>query len=300
MPIWHLRIQRSRMLLKKALTPAAKRETVDYLVSEYGLSVRRSCKALNLSRSVYTYQPDTSKDDEVIEALLSAVERYPRYGFKKLFHVLRRAGHRWNHKRLHRVYCALKLNMRRKGKRRLPSRNPEPLAVPESLNQSWSVDFMSDALYCGRRFRTFNVVDDFNREALAIEIDLNLPAARVIRTLDRLAAWRGYPKQIRMDNGPEFISIALAEWAEENKVHLEFIKPGKPTQNSYVERFNRTYRNEVLDYYVFRSLREVRDITDNWLPQYNDERRHESLGNLTPSEYRLVKTNEQTSKNVWH
>lgn len=131
---------------------------------------------MKLSRSVYTYQPDASKDDEIIEALLSAVERYPRYGFKKLFHILRRDGHAWNHKRLHRVYCALKLNMRRKGKQRLPTRNPEPLTVPESINQSWSADFMSDVLYCGRRFRTFNVVDDFNREALVIEINFNLPA----------------------------------------------------------------------------------------------------------------------------
>lgn len=123
---------------------------------------------------------------------------------------------------------------------------------------------------------------------MTIEIDLNLLATRVIRTLKRLAAWRGYPEQVRVDNGPEFISIALAEWAEENGVHLEFIKPGKPTQNSYIERFNRTYRNEVLDCYVFRSLREVRDITDNWLPQYNDERPHESLGNLTPSHRHTV------------
>ena len=154
----------------------------------------------------------------------------------------------------------------------MPNRNPQPLAVPESLNQSWSADFMSDALHCGRRFRTFNVVNDINREALAIEIDLNLTAARVIRALERLSAWLDYPKQVRVDNGPEFISIVLAEWAEEKGIHLEFIKPKKPTQNSYVERFNRTYRNEVLHYYVFRSLSEVRDISDNWLPQFNDER----------------------------
>lgn len=277
-----------------------KRETVDYLVSEHGLSVRRSCKALKLSRSVYAYQPDVTKDDELISALLSVAERYPRYGFKKVFHILRREGKTWNHKRVHRVYCALKLNMRRKGKKRLPTRNPEPLAVPAMINQSWSADFMSDALYCGRRFRTFNVVDDFNREALGIEVDLNLPAARVIRTLDRISAWRGYPAQLRLDNGPEFVSIALADWAERHGVHLEFIKPGKPTQNSYIERFNRTYRTEVLDFYVFKNLRQVREITDNWLPEYNNNRPHESLGNLPPVEYRLMKEEQQTSKNEWH
>lgn len=140
------------------------------------------------------------------------------------------------------MYCSLKLNLRRKGKRRLPSRHPQPLAVPAAINQAWSADFMSDALLCGRRFRTFNVVDDFNREALSIDIDLNLPAQRVIRTLDRIAAWRGYPEKLRLDNGPEFISLALADWAETHGVLLDFIQPGKPTQNSFIERFNRTYR----------------------------------------------------------
>ena len=124
---------------------------------------------------------------------------------------------------------------------------------------------MSDALWCGRRFRTFNVIDDFNREALAIEVDLNLPAERVIRTLERIVAWRGCPAKLRMDNGPEFISLKLATWAEDNSVELEFIKPGKPTQNSFIERFNRTFRDEILDYYVFHRLSEVREVTDNWI-----------------------------------
>lgn len=142
-----------------------------------------------------------------MDALLGLVERYPRYGFGKLYPILRRQGHPWNHKRVHRIYCALKLNLRRKGKRRLPSRHPEPLNVPAMINQCWSMDFMSDSLMCGRRFRTFNVVDDFNREALAIEVDLNLPASRVVRVLERLAAWRGLPAKLRMDNGPEFVSV---------------------------------------------------------------------------------------------
>lgn len=140
-------------------------------------------------------------------------------------------------------------------------RNPAPPATPEALNQSWSVDFMHDALICGRRFRTFNIVDDFNREALAIEIDLNIPAQRVVRVLDRIVATRGYPVKIRMDNGPELISLTLAHWAEEYGVILKFIKPGKPTQNVFIERFNRTYRTEILDYYLFRTLNEVREIT---------------------------------------
>ncbi len=165
-------------------------------------------------------------------------------------------------------------------------RNPLPLATPEALNQSWSVDFMHDALVCGRRFRTFNVVDDFNREALSIEIDLNLPAQRVVRVLDRIAANRGYPAMLRLDNGPEFISLALAEWAEKHAIKLEFIQPGKPTQNAFIERFNRTYRTEILDFYLFRTLNEVREITEKWLSEYNCERPHESLNNMTPEEYR--------------
>ena len=155
---------------------------------------------LNLSRSVYRYRPDTSKDMPVIEAIQDIVEDFPGWGFPKIYKKLRRQGHGWNHKRVHRVYCLLKLNKRRKGKRRLPPRNPAPLAVPPAANHCWSVDFMSDSLSDGRRFRTFNVLDDFNREALAIEIDLNLPAARIIRVLDRIAQQRGYPEKLRCDN----------------------------------------------------------------------------------------------------
>ncbi len=144
---------------------------------------------------------------------------------------------------------------------------------------------MHDALVSGRRFRTFNVVDDFNREALAIEIDLNIPAQRVVRVLDRIVTTRGYPLKLRMDNWPEFISLTLAQWAEEHDVQLEFIQPGKPTQNAFIERFNRTYRTEILDFYLFRTLNEVREITDRWLTEYNHFRPHSSLNNLTPAEF---------------
>lgn len=270
------------------------------MITGHGLSHRKSCKALNISRTLYHYQPDGTKDDVVIKALLAAVERYPRYGFRKLFLILRREGGNWNHKRVYRIYCALKLNFRRKGKQRLPNRFPQPLCVPDQLNKSWSVDFMSDSLMCGRRFRTFNVVDDFNREALAIEVDLNLPAQRVIRVLNRIAAWRGYPEKLRLDNGPEFISLALAEWAEEHHVLLDFIKPGKPTQNSFIERFNRTFRTEILDFYAFKQLSEVREVADKWMQQYNEERPHESLNDLTPVEYREINTKVENSKNTWH
>lgn len=285
---------------KKALKPAIKREFVSYLSTQFAMSVRQACRTLSLSRTVFLYQPDTRRDEPVIQALTEAAERYPRYGFKKLFQVLRRQGNVWNHKRVHRIYCLLKLNFRRKGKQRLPVRNPAPLSTPEALNQSWSIDFMHDALVCGRRFRTFNVVDDFNREALAIEIDLNIPAQRVVRLLDRIVANRGYPLKMRMDNGPELISLVLAQWAEEHGVMLEFIKPGKPAQNGFIERFNRTYRTEILDFYLFRTLNEVRELTARWLTEYNSQRPHESLNNLTPEEYRLMAENTEISKSVWN
>ncbi|HAG1883052.1 TPA: IS3 family transposase [Salmonella enterica] len=268
---------------KKPLKPASKRELVTHLITTFGLSIRQACRSLNMSKTVYHYRPDTTRDEPVIVALQAVAERYP-----------------WNHKRIHRIYCLLKLNFRRKGKQRLPVRNPSPLATPEALNQSWSVDFMHDTLVCGRRFRTFNVVDDFNREALSIEIDLNLPALRVVRVLDRIAANSGYPVMLRMDNGPEFISLALAEWAEQHAVKLEFIRPGKPTQNAFIERFNRTYRTEILDFYLFRTLNEVREITERWVSEYNCERPHESLNNMAPEEYRQHHYLAGISKNAWN
>lgn len=261
---------------------------VDYAMSEHQASLVRGCRVMSISRSSYRYQPDTAKDLPVIKALQQLAETHPRWGFRLMFDRLRNDGHRWNHKRVHRIYTELKLNLRRKGKKRLPSRHPQPLRVPEKLSQSWSMDFMSDALAQGRRFRTLNVIDDCNREALAIEIDLSLPAARVTRVLERLVELHGTPAQIRMDNGPEFVSITLADWAEKHSVHLEFIQPGKPTQNSFIERFNRTYREELLDCYVFSTIEEVRGLTQRWITAYNQERPHRSLGRLSPHEYRAI------------
>jgi putative transposase len=159
--------------------------------------------------------------------------------------------------------------------------------VPEQSNQSWSLDFMSDSLSNGRAFRTLNILDDYNREALWIEVDTSIPAERVIRVLDVLRLWRRTPRQIRMDNGPELISQRLAEWAQEHHVELAHIQPGKPAQNAYIERFNRTFREEVLDAYVFDDLQEARAITDQWLQEYNTLRPHEALQGLTPHQYAI-------------
>ncbi len=267
------------------MEPVAKRAVVSHLQSEHYLSERRACRLVKLSRSVYRRRAKPRDDSEIQKALMKLTAAHPEFGFKKMFLTLRRTGNAWNHKRVYRVYCQMKLNLRRKHKRRVPTRNPLPLCVPDGFNQVWSADFMSDALWDGRRFRTFNVIDDFNREALAVEIDTGIGAQRVVRILEQIAGWRGLPERIRFDNGPELTALAVADWAEENGVELEFIKPGKPMQNGFIERFNRSYREAVLNMYIFETLEAVKTETEKWLEVYNRHRPHESLGNLSPTEY---------------
>ena len=251
----------------------------------HGLSERQACKVLNLSRSVFRYRGQTPNDGEITKELLALADRKPRWGFGKMLAYLKRAGHGWNHKRVRRVYCELRLNLRVKPRKRLPKRIPQPLVQPTGANQSWSLDFMSDSLVSGRAFRTLNILDDFNREALWIEVDTSLPAERVIRVLEMLISWRGRPAQIRTDNGPELIASRLEKWAEEHQIILAHIQPGKPAQNAFIERFNRTFREDVLDAYVFDSLSEVRDIAEQWLEEYNAIRPHDALQGLSPYQY---------------
>src|SRR5262249_9834021 len=208
-------------------------------------------------------------DADVVTALNDVVARHRRWGFWKCFHRLRRAGHRWNHKRVHRVYCALRLNLPRRTKRRIPARLRQPLVAPARLNETWALDFMTDALYDGRRFRTFNVIDVGNGEALAIEIGAAIPSAQVIRVLDDLMRLYGRPVRVRVDNGPELTAEAFVEWCTAHRIAIGYIQPGKPDQNAFIERFNRSYREEVLDAHLFESLDQVREITDAWLDTYN-------------------------------
>ena len=256
-----------------------------YAIEAHQTSERRACRLANLSRNAYRYVKKKANDFEIQTKLAQIAEDHHCWGFRKMAAYLRKQGNLWNHKKMYRIYCEMGLNLRVKPKKRLPTRIPKPLIQPERVNSCWSLDFMSDSLENGRSFRTFNVLDDFNREALWIEIDLSLPAARVTRVLDMLAVWRGYPAQIRMDNGPEFISHNMVAWAEEHAVKIEYIQPGKPAQNGFVERFNRTYREDVLDAYLFKSLEEAKRITFEWLEEYNSIRPHASLGNKTPYEY---------------
>jgi putative transposase len=257
-------------------------------MQEFGASERQACRTIQLSRCAYRYQAKKMADEPIVQELRQLAEKQPRWGCAKMTDYLRnQAGHTWNHKRIRRVYRAMALHLKRKPKKRLPAREALRLAVPEQRNQTWSLDFMSDVLSNGRTFRTLNVVDDFNREALWIEIDTSLPAERVVRVLEHLLAWRGKPASIRMDNGPELISHRLESWAQEKHIELLHIQPGKPAQNAYIERFNRTYREEVLDAYLFDDLQEVRYITERWLEDYNTIRPHEALQGLPPRQFAL-------------
>jgi putative transposase len=270
---------------------------VTHLIAEHRLSVQRSCRCVGLSRAAYYKKPSgLDRDADVIRAINAEIDSHPRWGFWKTFKALRRKGHRWNHKRVYRVYCKLNLNQKRRAKKRLPKRIKRPLSVPQRPNQVWSADFMSDTLYTGKRFRTFNVIDDFNREALLIEIDTSLTSKRLIRVFERLKLERGLPDTLRVDNGPEFLSGAFIAWAESNGLTIQYIQPGEPNQNAYIERFNRTYRNELLDLYLFRNLAEVRDATYWWMIEYNEQRPHDSLNDLTPVEYMEKNAENSTYK----
>ncbi len=228
----------------------------------------------------------SKRDDKlVIDKLNKLAEEYPTRGFDDYYNRIRNEGLPWNRKRVLRVYRNMGLTQRRKRKRRLPARVKHPLEKPLGINQNWSMDFMSDSLSYGRKFRILNIIDDYNREALAIEIDFSITGERVVRELDKLAIWRGVPRSIRVDNGPEFLSKAFKKWCEQNNVEIKYIQPGKPVQNAYIERFNRLYREDVLDAYMFESLEEVIQLSDEWIQDYNHKHPHKSLGWLSPLKY---------------
>lgn len=260
------------------------------------MKVSRACKLVGLPRSQFYYK--SKKDDQpVIDALQQLAADHPVYGFRKLFAYLRRAGYSWNHKKVYRVYRLLKMNRRRKHKRRVPARVKQPLTEAPQLNHSWSMDFMVDSMIDGRKFRTFNVIDDFNREALAIEINSSLCAKRITRVLDRLILERGKPQSVRVDNGPEFTGKDFEWWCKEHGISIHYIQPGRPMQNGFIERFNGSYRREILDAYLFYDLEDVRQLTAQWIREYNCNRPHEGLNGCTPTEWKERCGNMENSAN---
>ena len=255
-------------------------------VSSGRVSIKLACLSFGISTTCYRYQPLLSSENvEIADHLIRLTHNQRNWGFGLCFLYLRNVkGYRWNHKRVYRIYRELELNLRIKPRKRIVREKPQPLAVPEAIKQCWSMDFMHDQLSDGRSFRIFNLIDDFNREALAMDIDLSLPAERVIRALDQVIEWRGKPKAIRSDNGPEYISSKLVHWAEKHGVRLEYIQPGNPQQNAYVERYNRTVRYDWLGHYLFESIAEVQDYGTNWIWTYNHERPNMALGGITPKQ----------------
>lgn len=173
----------------------------------------------------------------------------------------------------------------------MPKRTASPLEVTKAVNCQWALDFMHDSLYCGKRYRALNIVDESTRECLAIEVDTSLPAERVLRVLEQLKEQRGLPRQIRVDNGPELMSARFTDWCEANGIKVVYIQPGKPQQNGFIERFNGSFRREFLDAYLFESISQVREMPWFWRMDYNEERPHESLGSLPPAVYRATLEN---------
>ena len=245
-----------------------------------------ACRTFGVSETCYRYSAKLNDDNEAIADLLIGLTRAKKsWGFGLCFLYLRNVrGHRWNHKRVYRIYRELELNLRIKPRKRLKRDKPDALAVPEAPNMVWSMDFMADRLEDGRQFRLLNVLDDFNREGLGIEVDFSLPAERVIRSLNQIIEWRGTPMAIRVDNGPEYVSGKLMEWAEKRGIALSHIQPGKPQQNAYVERYNRTVRHEWLDLHIIESIEEAQEFATQWLWTYNNERPNMGIGGITPAQ----------------
>lgn len=266
--------------------PSRRREMAIKAVDTKSIRVSLACKIFNISKSCYKYESKLRPENAAIaDWLVRITENQRNWGFGLCFLYLRNIkGFTWNHKRVYRIYKELELNMRIKPAKRIVREVPDALAVPQTINECWSMDFMHDSLQNGKTYRLFNIIDDCNREGLGIEIDFSLPAQRVIKTLDQIIEWRGQPKAIRCDNGPEYISNLLKQWAEKNNIKLLFIQPGNPQQNAYIERYNRTVRYDWLNQYLFSNIEEVQEFATKWLWSYNNERPNMAIGGVTPKQ----------------
>jgi len=272
--------------LKKVIKPAAKRSLVIYLADSFRVSERRACSVLCIGRSTYRYRSIAEGQTALRMRIKEIAAVRIRYGYKRIHILLRREGWSINHKLVYRIYCEEGLSLRRK---RPKKRTSEQFRVSretvKNINDCWSMDFASDSLFNGRRFRTLTVVDIFSRECLGIEVDQGIKGNDVVTMLDHIKSLRGTPKMIRCDNGPEFVSKVMDQWAYENKVTLDFSRPGKPTDNAFAESFIGSFRDECLNANWFLSLDDARDKIETWRTDYNEYRPHSSLDYKTPSDF---------------
>jgi len=270
---------------KKRIEPARKKEIAVELQDELRLSERHVCRLLHINRTFKRYQPVKSEQDGVIAKRLGELAaRWKRFGYKRLHVLLRREGFMINHKRTYRIYKEAGLALRKRKKKCPTEKRGKPDAVI-TPNTRWSLDFVSDIITNGQRIRVLTVIDEATRECLALEADTSLSGKRVAAVLNRIALFRGFPKEILTDNGPEFTSMTISEWSYDKKVTHLFIEPGKPIQNAFIESFNGKFREECLDTHWFKNLCEARDLIEAWRSEYNNFRPHSALGNLTPVEY---------------
>ena len=267
------------------VTPQGRRRLVRYFEDAFGLSRQRSCRLAGIHRSVVAYRPRRAKDDELRARILALARERPRFGYRRIHLLLRREGWTGNRKRTYRIYREEKLTVRRRRRKRVAAAPREAMAVPSRPNVRWSMDFVAGTLSDGRTFRVLNIVDDYSREAVAVEVGKSIPGSRVVRVLERLARHRGLPTTIVVDNGPEFTSRVLDQWADDHRVELHFIQPGKPVQNAFVESFNGKFRDEYLNQSWFVSLADACRAIGAWRLDYNRVRPHSSLGELTPEAF---------------
>jgi putative transposase len=268
------------------LRPAHKRTLVVGLIDHYRVSERRACKVIKISRTSYRYRSIRDEQSPLRMRINEIAKVRVRYGYKRIHVLLRREGWTVNHKRVYRIYCEEGLNLRVKKPKRRKSAAQRVQRPPATfVNESWSMDFVTDSLFNGHRFRSLTVVDNFSRECLAIEVGQHIRGEDVVGVVERIKAARGKPCFIRVDNGPEFISKELDRWAYENKVTLDFSRPGKPIDNAYIESFNGSFRDECLNINWFLSMEDAKHKIEEWRQDYNLWRPHSSLDNLTPRQY---------------
>ena len=269
------------------VTPAARREAVAHLCEAHQVSQRRACAALGTDRSSVRYRSVRPDDTDLRQAMKAVAAERRRFGYRRVHVMLERQGWQVNQKKLRRLYREEKLQVRKRGGRKRALGTRRPMLVPERPNERWSLDFVSDAFTDGRRFRVLAIVDDFSRECLALVADTSLSGLRVTRELTAVMAWRGRPRTIVSDNGTELTSMAVLQWCQDTQIDWHYIAPGKPMQNAFVESFTGSFRDELLNETLFSSLTEAREKITAWKEDYNRNRPHSSLGNLTPREFAM-------------